>query len=1858
MATTGTLSDDQFDKALVGGPGDDLYQGLEGDDWLLPTAGNDTLDGGPGRDVAIYSATGIFTAGVTINNTMATVDGVAPGTVVKRGFGTDVLIGVENFHGTNADDVIRLGFAADGTYSFDENGNDLVVAYTGDTEEGNYFAVGRGNDTFVGSVGTDTLDFSNYPPDFGLSLTMTGGGAGAAFDPWSGTDVFSGIEIVVGSGFSDSIILDDGDRNEATGGAGLDYLDGGSGSRDQLRYDREVFLGGFQGVAVDLAGGTAIDSFGDGDVVAGFEWVRGTSFDDTLLGDDGDNQLDGREGDDLIEGRAGHDSLEGRQGNDSLLGGDGDDRLRPGAGADVIDGGAGHDRLSYQEAAATGGILVTFTDATSGTVIDWAGDPDSFTGIEQVDGTPFDDGMTGAEGRQQLRGEDGNDTLAGGDGEDDLSGGPGDDLLIGGEGGDFLQPGAGNDTIDGGIGGVLGQQDELSYQYDEDATGGVTVAFTSADSGSVIDWSGGTDVFTGIEAVRGTHFDDLLVGADDNQRFRPNGGNDTIDGGAGDEDQLDYRDTGGGDGRPHSAVVVDMAAGIALDGFGGTDVFTNIERVRGSQFDDTLTGSGRDETIDGDDGNDLIDGGGGRNNLRGGFGDDRIFSRWADDWVEAGDGNDTISFDIGNPDIGLPGVDPGAGSDTILQAAGVEITLSYASLDTAVVIDLGAGEALKAGGNRDSFGVVHQAEGGRGDDTLLGSDRGYEAFVASFGSDVIDGLGGFDELRFTNRAETGVVVDMTAGTATGAYSTLVTFSNIEAIQGSRGADSVTGSSADEQFRMIGGADTIDGGGGIDRVSYDSDRFFGGLAGVTVDLAAGFAIDGSGDTDTLVNIEQAYGSHLDDTLAGDEDENRLGGAAGNDTLIGRGGNDTLLGADGDDLLDAGAGEDVLWGGAGNDTYVGGSGDDLIAGSAAHLDGDTVADFEAGDVFYIEDDAGDLIGANITTDGSFFYVDKTGDAVAEAVLVNASGYTGPVTSVGGPVGGGPSVPATIRLDEAGAIVTVLEGESGTTTATFTIRREGDLASSVTVGYAFEGFGSNPLSPSDTSGWPGIGNVTFAPGETEKTIAVGIAGDTLIEPDELARLSLTAVAGDGSLAPLLQPGTAVLRVVNDDTPPQVSVSGTKVAEGSGALPFTFTREGDLSQPLTVAWSLTAASGSRAASAGDLAAGLPQAGTITFAAGSAVAVLDIGIVNDSVAEFHESVQIAITGLSGPGAVGVAVGTATATGEIRNDDGIPAPVVGLDAGSYGDPHLVTLDGLAYEFQAVGEFTLLRATSGAPLEVQVRYSPVPGSELASQTTAVATQLGTARITIDLGRTDLVRVDGVGLDPLLLAGGLDVGDGQVFFDGEVVTIVYATGEQLRLDLFDGFINTTLTLAAGRRVEGLLGTADADPSNDLALPDGTVLPQPVSFANLYGPYADAWRVSDATSLFDYPAGLGTADFTDLGFPVGVLDLAALPDAVVAVAEALVAGIADPVLRDAALRDYLLSGNPDVILAAGEVPVTPVVEIAPEAAPVALAGVGVIVAESRKVEGDDGATTLFYTLWRTGDLSAPLDLHATLTGSSGLLIGLSASFAAGEDVIVLPVDVPADRLAESDETLVFQISAPGGGVLLLGGQATALLIDDDFAPVAVADAATVAEGGSLLIDVLANDSDADGDPLSIAGLATSGTVGVVTIEGGQVRYDAAAAFDHLQPGEVATDRFLYSVTDGFGNTATAEVTVTITGAEDRNVILGTKGSNSLRGTSGDDIFFSLGGRNDQMRGMAGADAFVFGAETRDGERGRDTILDYTPGEDVIVLSDGASILSVRDTIIGVTIVFAGDRDVLTLRGASLDPSDIAIETWDTIL
>ncbi|HEY9692384.1 MAG TPA: Calx-beta domain-containing protein [Oculatellaceae cyanobacterium] len=251
--------------------------------------------------------------------------------------------------------------------------------------------------------------------------------------------------------------------------------------------------------------------------------------------------------------------------------------------------------------------------------------------------------------------------------------------------------------------------------------------------------------------------------------------------------------------------------------------------------------------------------------------------------------------------------------------------------------------------------------------------------------------------------------------------------------------------------------------------------------------------------------------------------------------------------------------------------------------------------------------------------------------------------------------------------------------------------------------------------------------------------------------------------------------------------------------------------------------------------------------------------------------------------------------------------------GTYNDPHLQTLDGLGYDFQTVGEFTLVKSTTD-DFEIQTRQQPWGGSTSASANTAIAIKSGDQRIAIYANQTNPVIINGTAVT--IPEGGLyAVGQNLIIRQGSQYSIITPNNDLILVSNRGTWLNINLGLADDRqgKVIGLLGNNNGSTNDDFALRNGTVIGSAISNQQLYGDYANSWRITQPTSLFDYAAGTSTATFTDLSFPSNIITSATLTPEQRAAAEEIArnAGITDPdVLEDVILDIFISNGNTDLI------------------------------------------------------------------------------------------------------------------------------------------------------------------------------------------------------------------------------------------------------------------------------------------------------------------------------------------------------------
>ena len=869
--------------------------------------------------------------------------------------GDDIHLGL--LHGTGGESVPA------------SDGEDLIIgtAYH-DTLKG-----GRDADFLIGGAGDDTLDggngvsaghtdardiviYSGSINDYGIvsrpnAATSTGvewiitdyrtGGVEN-----EGTDLLIDVESVVFSDYH----LPIGDLSSFIR----------TGSQDGFDYkwvvvgDSNVYVGGIHAVAYDR-----------NLPVTGNDYVYGDVGYDILLTGSGNDQLTS-----VANGASTYyylgtkgDYLDGGDGNDVFLIGDG-------SGAwDVVLGGAGEDGVVYTEMSqgisvfmAQGGETYKFrpTSITPevdfyGTFVDVSGNGyDAATiygtgpaganyyndyvgkiqGVENINGTNYDDHfwgtvvnntIKGQGGNDQIRGLEGNDVLLGGDGSDTLVGDRGDDTMVGGGGSNEYVGGWGNDAI---------------FQEDN---GGLSVLYYSLSAPSTFYNRQVSFVDFATTGYSDTGYD-MPVGI-------------VVEAGS----------------RPGTQTVYKYATGIVNGASLGIDQIEGIDWLVGSVGDDIIhAGNDASQVVYSGDGNDMLyggEGGGTGSRLYGGRGDDQFFSNsynadvmfgeaGSDLFVISGDtqvegdlifgddnratplsGIDTLDFSASNfswhillregsgngqaigkfpmssaavadpryiqPTLGVNGVVakiPGhvspEGNPDLPEG------LKYPDPNTEEpgghTFGLGEIEVFKGSQNRDVITVgspegAITVYGNGGDDVLFGSQRASDQLYGGDGNDVLGTVNQY----FNNDGE---------------------LSYYDATKMAL----LNGGAGDDLFVAGDFREKIVGGSGRDELTYEASKL-----AVSVNLSTGVVGGGSAKGDIVSGIENLTGSQFDDDITGTDGTNWLVGWSGNDTISGLGGDDVLFGNDGDDLLAGGGGNDALHGGNGADTLDGGDGIDTAS-----------------------------------------------------------------------------------------------------------------------------------------------------------------------------------------------------------------------------------------------------------------------------------------------------------------------------------------------------------------------------------------------------------------------------------------------------------------------------------------------------------------------------------------------------------------------------------------------------------------------------------------------------------------------------------------------------------------------------------------------------------------------------------------------------------------------------------------------------------------------------------------------------------------------------------------------------------------
>ena len=612
---------------------------------------------------------------------------------------------------------------------------------------------------------------------------------------------------------------------------------------------------------------------------------------------------------------------------------------------------------------------------------------------------------------------------------------------------------------------------------------------------------------------------------------------------------------------------------------------------------------------------------------------------------------------------------------------------------------------------------------------------------------------------------------------------------------------------------------------------------------------------------------------------------------------------------------------------------------------------------------------------------------------------------------------------------------EGDAGTTAFTFTVTRSGDTSGADSVDWGVSGAS---VDGADFVGGtlPG-GTVSFAAGETSKTLTVEVAGDTDFEPDEAFTVTLSNPSTDSEITTASAEGT----ILNDDPAPPatflaIAAEDAVKAEGdSGSTPFTFTvtRSGDTSEAGSVDWAVsnTEVTGS------DFLGGLTPSGTVTFAAGEASKTLTVNVAGDLLFEDDEPLTVTLFNASS----GSLITTPSASGTILNDDAAsPATFLSVAAQD------------AVKDEGDG--------------------------------------GTTTYTFAVWRSGDTSVGG-SVDWAVTGGDIDAGDfpGGVLPSGTVTFVPNEIGKSFTVEVsgdtvFEGDESFTVTLSnPSAESEITVATAEGTILNDDPAPPATFFEIAAEAAVQAERDDSSWDFTFTVTRSGDTSQAGSVDWSVSGTEVDGADFAGgnLPSGTVS----FTAGEASKTFSVLVAGDTVLEDDEDFTVTLSNPSAGSAITTASAQGTILNDDphtfLAIAAEDAAKSEGNDGTTSFTFTVTRSGDTSEagsveyavsnlPAPIFSNPVDGSDFAGGAfpdgTVNFAAGETSKTITVEVAGDTDFEDNESFIVTLSNPSAGSEITTASAQGTIVNDDvlapatFFAIAALDA-TKAEGDSGATD-----------------------------------------------------------------------------------------------------------------------------------------------------------------------------------------------------
>lgn len=713
------------------------------------------------------------------------------------------------------------------------------------------------------------------------------------------------------------------------------------------------------------------------------------------------------------------------------------------------------------------------------------------------------------------------------------------------------------------------------------------------------------------------------------------------------------------------------------------------------------------------------------------------------------------------------------------------------------------------------------------------------------------------------------------------------------------------------------------------------------------------------------------------------------------------------------------------------------------------------------------------------------------------------------------------------------------------TFTVTRSGDVGVAVSVNWST----ADGTAKAGSDYAAAAGTLMFASGEVSKTINIATIDDNAVEDAENLSVMLS-----GATAPAGIANTSATGTINDNDA-ALAITGGSALEGSG-LAFTVSRTGYSGAVATVNFATTNTS---AMAPGDY---VPISGTLTFEAGETAKTVTVLTVDDKLVEPAETFGLTLSGQS----AGLVPGTISGTGTILDNDASYAisgatvaegrtlafvvtrtgysaiassvsfttsngsAVAGSDYNAASGAlsfapgqtsatiNVVTIDDSVIEATEMLTVSLSSPTIGATIAAGSATGTILDNDLAfaignatvgeggSLVFTVTRQGGTA----SPGSVNFATANGsaaAGSDYTAMSGTLNFAAGQTS-----ATITVATIDDLVIEPTETMAVNLSGATGGASISAPTGTgtiSDNDSafvmSGAAALEGGTLSFTVTRQGSTAAVASVNFVTSNGSALAgaDYAASSGTVSFAP-GQTTATINVATVDDSVLEAAEAMtvnLSGATGGATIASATGTGTISDNDSVLSISG--------------ASVAEGG------------------TLVFTVSRSGYTANAVAVNfASANGTAGAgsdytAVAGTLGFAAGQTSGTIVVPTIEESLFEGDESLSVNLSAPSLNAALGTASAVGTILNNDASPpnrppVANADSVTVGVCRGAWVDVVANDTDPEGDgPLVVLSVTGSSYA--------QVSLNAASNLIRVQAyGEVGGEFVTYTVRDSKGATS----------------------------------------------------------------------------------------------------------------------------------